>query len=166
MQKLYFPTEIRHSGPVILLTVLSVICFVFHSDWVGQFEYNRTLYFGGEYWRAVTAHLFHTNFNHLLLNLGGLLLLWALHGEKYSFQSVAIVFLVTTISITVGIAYFTPDMARYVGLSGMLHGLFFWGACDDIKMGRKSGYGLVIGGAIKNCGRTMARPWTQVLAAL
>ena len=149
MQNLYFPTEFKHSGPVLFIALASVICFAFHNSWVDIFEYNRALFFDGEYWRAITAHVFHTNFYHLLLNLGGLLLLWALHGEKYSLQSMTVIFLVTTVSIAVGIAFFTPDMARYVGLSGMLHGLFFWGACDDIRLGRKSGYGLVIGGAVK-----------------
>jgi len=44
---------------------------------------------------------------------------------------------------------FYPGLLGYVGLSGMLHGLFTYGAISDISTGVKSGYLLLLGVIIK-----------------
>ena len=41
-----------------------------------------------------------------------------------------------------------PQM-QYVGLSGILHGLFVWGACKDVENREKTGWLLLIGITIK-----------------
>jgi len=92
----------------------------------------------------LSAHLFHTNFN-----IAGLVLLWALHGDYYTPLRLVIVYLVSGLCVAAGIHFFTPELSRYVGLSGVLHGLFIWGALEDIRHNRKTGYLLVIGLAIK-----------------
>lgn len=40
---------------------------------------------------------------------------------------------------------FTSDLMRYVGLSGVLHAFFAWGALQDIKHKEKTGYLLFLG---------------------
>ena len=41
--------------------------------------------------------------------------------------------------------WFAKNITLYVGLSGVLHGFFVWGALMDIKHNEKTGYLLLIG---------------------
>ena len=44
-----------------------------------------------------------------------------------------------------GIYYFDPTLMQYVGLSGVLHGVFVFGAVMDINAKDKTGYLLFLG---------------------
>ena len=44
-----------------------------------------------------------------------------------------------------GIFYYNPSLTQYVGLSGVLHGIFVFGAIMDILSKDKTGYLLFIG---------------------
>ena len=98
-----------------------------------------------KFWRLITGHFVHTNLNHLLLNLAGLIMLWALHGDHYTYKTYFANFTTAAIICSAGIYFFTPEMSRYVGLSGILHGIFVWGAIKDIQKKWNSGYLLLIG---------------------
>lgn len=111
--------------------------------------FDRFALQGWETWRLLTAALVHTNAMHLLLNVVGLALLWALHGDYYLPGRFLRVLLFCSVVTSSCLYFLSPQLIWYVGLSGALHGLFFWGACVDIRMGLLSGWGLVIGGAIK-----------------
>ncbi|WP_371189078.1 rhombosortase [Thalassotalea maritima] len=137
------------SRDALLLPLIIFICatFVFFlpSSISDHLIYDRALITAGEFWRLFTAHLVHTNDNHLLLNLAGLTMLWALHGDHYKMHTFLFAFSVSAIICSVGIFYFDVDMQRYVGLSGVLHGIFVWGTIKDIKKGWKTGYLLLFG---------------------
>lgn len=107
-------------------------------------NYQRDLISQGELWRLLSGNLLHTNFNHLLLNLAAVILLWALHGRFY--QQSRYLQLVTAIALisNISLFYFSPHMQQYVGLSGVLHGLLLWGACQDIRYKDKTGYLLLL----------------------
>ncbi len=72
-------------------------------------------------------------------------MLWALHGDHYTPKSYLLAFISSLVICSLGIYYFDPEMERYVGLSGVLHGIFVWGAILDIKKGWNSGYLLLLG---------------------
>jgi len=72
-------------------------------------------------------------------------MLWALHGRFYSIKNYTALFLFCSIVTSVGIYYGNPLLAQYVGLSGVLHGIFVFGAIMDIKSKDKTGYLLFIG---------------------
>ena len=57
--------------------------------------------------------------------------------------------MISTIICSVGIHWFSPDIKQYVGLSGVLHGLFIWGAIEDIKAKDRTGYLLLLGVILK-----------------
>jgi rhomboid family GlyGly-CTERM serine protease len=103
-------------------------------------EYHRNKAQAGELWRFISASLLHTNLNHLLMNLAGLALAWALHGEYY--RPIAFIVLMAALSLAVGIGVhlFSPHLFTYVGLSGALNGLIVWGAVRDIHTGLRSGW--------------------------
>lgn len=109
------------------------------------FVYHKELITQGEVWRLLTGHLLHTNGFHLLLNLAALIMLWILHGHFYTIKNTCILFILCAMSTSLGIYYFTPSLTQYVGLSGVLHGVFVFGAIMDIIAKDKTGYLLFIG---------------------
>lgn len=88
-------------------------------------------------WRLLTAHLVHLGWSHLLLNLGGLALVWALVGEHLGVRQWALVAAVSGFAVSGGLWLLDPGLAWYVGLSGVLHGLLVAGAVAG--PGRRTG---------------------------
>jgi rhomboid family GlyGly-CTERM serine protease len=82
----------------------------------------------GQYWRLLTAHLVHGSSTHLALNLGGLMLIAALFPKHLSLSGWLTVLLASLIAIDVGFVWNEPQLAWYVGLSGVLHGCLAAGA--------------------------------------
>lgn len=148
-----FPFSTQHSLAVLMIAVISILAFAgefFMGDSATQlFVYHRNLIAQGEYWRLFTGHLLHTNGFHLLLNLAGLILLWALHGRFYSIKNYCALFVFCALGTSIGIFYGTPSLIQYVGLSGVLHGIFVFGAIMDIVAKDKTGYLLFIGVFVK-----------------
>lgn len=139
----------QHFLVVLIVALLSVIAFI--SDYfLGEpltqtLVYERNLIAEGEIWRIFTGHILHTNGYHLLLNLAALFMLWALHGHFYSIKNYTALFLFCSITTSFGIFYFDPTLIQYVGLSGVLHGVFVFGALMDIYAKDKTGYLLFVG---------------------
>ena len=128
---------------------MSVIAFI-SEYFLGELftktlVYQRQLVTEGEVWRLISGHILHTNGYHLLLNLTALFMLWALHGRFYSIKNYTALFLWCAITTSVGIYYFDPTLIQYVGLSGVLHGVFVFGALMDINAKDRTGYLLLLG---------------------
>jgi len=139
------PFARQHTLLVVLICLISSLAFIFDKQVSWLFIYNRDLISQGEVWRIFTGHFLHTNGYHLLLNLSAILLLWALHGKFYQYVSYTFLFIITALTTSVGLYIFSPDLHQYVGLSGVLHGVFIFGALMDIKNKDKTGYLLFIG---------------------
>lgn len=103
----------------------------------------------GDYWRLLTGNLLHTNAWHLAMNLAGLWVIALLHQNHYKQMHFSVIFILCCIAQGLGLYFFFPSLIGYVGLSGMLHGLFTYGALKDITIGLKSGYLLLLGVIIK-----------------
>ncbi|WP_416305561.1 rhombosortase [Neptunicella sp. SCSIO 80796] len=131
------------SGPLAIL-IISFCLYAFGNVANQWFGYDRVLVEQHQYWRLITGNLLHTNLYHLLLNASGLLLLWALHGEYYRTLHYLALFTFCGVICTSGIYLFAEDLRWYVGLSGILHGLLVWGACQDIQHRLKSGWLLLL----------------------
>jgi len=139
----------QHFQVVAIIALLSTIAFIseyslgesFTKTWV----YQRHLISKGEIWRLISGHFLHTNGYHLLLNLAALFMLWALHGRFYSIKIYSALFLLCSLFTSAGIYYFEPRLIQYVGLSGVLHGVFVFGALMDINAKDKTGYLLFLG---------------------
>ena len=144
-----FPVSIHQSLIVFVITLITISAFVgeyFIGDLINQtFVYQRYLIVQGQLWRLFTGHLLHTNGYHLLLNLTALMMLWALHRRFYSLRIYSALFVFCSLSTSLGIFYYSASLIQYVGLSGVLHGIFVFGALMDIKTKDKTGYLLFIG---------------------
>jgi rhomboid family GlyGly-CTERM serine protease len=124
-------------------------------DWYNQptasmsehFSYLRVDIDRGQVWRLITGNLLHTNLWHLVMNLAGLWVILFLHEMHYKKQAVLIYSLFLSLCLLegLGLYYFYPSLLAYVGLSGVLHGLFSFGAIMDISKSYRSGYLLLLG---------------------
>jgi len=140
-----FPLARQHSLLIMLVCLISSLAFIFDKQVSQLLVYNHDLISQGELWRIFTGHFLHTNGYHLLLNLLAISLLWALHGQFYHYFNYALLFIVSALTTSLGLYMFSPDLQQYVGLSGVLHGVFVFGAIMDIYNKEKTGYLLFIG---------------------
>lgn len=118
------------AGLWIAPVALSVVAVLFAlggdvgREWL-RYEYDAIG--AGELWRLLTGHLVHLGPSHLALNLAGLALILFLVRENLSTGRFLALFLVSTAGIDAGFWLFGPQLEWYVGLSGVLHGLFAGG---------------------------------------
>lgn len=134
----------------MLITLVNILCIgLYYFNVTDSLAYRRVEIADGEYWRLLTGNLLHTNAWHLLMNLAGLWVIVLLYHTHYRLMHFSILFTVCCLLQGVGLYLFYPGLIGYVGLSGMLHGLFTYGAIKDITIGVKSGYLLLFGVIIK-----------------
>jgi rhomboid family GlyGly-CTERM serine protease len=86
-------------------------------------RYDRSGIEAGAWWRLLSAHLVHLGWPHTLMNIAALLLTGAIAGQSLRPFEWWIVTLSCACGISVGLYVFDPNVAWYVGLSGVLHGL-------------------------------------------
>lgn len=91
---------------------------------VAAWRYERAAVAGGEPWRLATAHLVHHDLAHLSLNLAGLALLWWLFVRDARPSHWAAVAVASGTTVAAGLWFLRPDLAWYLGASGVLHGLW------------------------------------------
>ncbi len=135
-------------GLPLLLAGLALLCWACDSGFESLI-WSRQAIGEGQWWRLWSGHLLHSNNAHLLLNLGGLTLIFALHQPHYRFWPMLMLSLGMMALISLGILYWVPGISRYVGLSALLHALFTWGALMDIRVGWRSGYLMLLGVMLK-----------------
>lgn len=87
-------------------------------------RYERTLILDSEWWRLLTGNFVHLGWPHLLMNLAGLGLIWALFKHKLPLAGWLIITVISACATGLGLLIFNPELVWYVGLSGLLHGLF------------------------------------------
>ena len=146
---LNLPLNLQHVLDPLLLIILCAVLFLFEPQASHYLAFDRMQIEQFQWWRLLTANLLHTNANHLLLNLIAVALLWALHGQYFRLGQYTLMFFILCISTTLLIYGFAKQLQWYVGLSGVLHGVFLIGAYFDIKQGMKTGWLLLIGVLIK-----------------
>jgi len=144
-----FPIAPQQFLAPLFILLGSLIALLFEQQLGDSLIYKRLLVSHGEWWRFISAHFFHTNLNHFLLNSAALTLLWALQGHLYTIKSYLFAFFFSAFFSCLGVHFFSPDLTQYVGLSGALHGIFIWSALQEIKHKEKIGYVLLFGIVLK-----------------
>lgn len=145
----HLPLQYQHYIVPLGILLCVLLIGLFERQLVNMLIYDNQLIAQGEYWRLITGHLLHSNVIHLLLNGAAIILLCSLHGQFYTIKSYLLLFLFCALFTSLALYHFDPNLNRYVGLSGILHGVFVWGACLDIYHKEKTGYLLLVGVVIK-----------------
>jgi rhomboid family GlyGly-CTERM serine protease len=118
----------------IVIVLLTVMHGGEHT--AAMLRYEREAVLSGEAWRLLTGHLVHADGSHLLWNILGLALVFALFAREYSPGEWSVVMLASTAAIDLGFLAFEPQIAWYVGLSGVLHGLMTAGLAAWLRVRR------------------------------
>ncbi|RUO35245.1 rhombosortase [Aliidiomarina sanyensis] len=155
---LALPLERRYVLGPIGVSALLFLIYVVPDAWRFQLTFERDLIEAGEYWRILTGQLVHLDISHLVLNILGvwvMFLLFAEHAPRWHY--VAVVTLLALFS-NLGMLWFAPEIDRYVGFSGVLYGLFAWGALLDVYKKVRFGWILLIGVLLKVTWEYIAGP--------
>lgn len=87
-------------------------------------RHDRAALLDGELWRLFTAHLVHLGWAHWALNAGGLVLCGVLANPLPPPGRLLARLAVLGLGVSLMLLAFDPLLAHYVGLSGVLYGLF------------------------------------------
>lgn len=96
-------------------------------------RYDRAAIGAGQWWRLLTAHIAHLGLHHAVLNTVGLVFLWALFAREWRPREWVITIMVITAAIDCGLWFRDPQLAWYVGASGVLHGLMAAGVVAYVR---------------------------------
>lgn len=107
-------------------------------------QYDRDALAAGQWWRLGTAHLVHLGWGHLAMNVAGLVGLWWLYGDLQSRRQWLVVSAVCALVISLLLYVLSPSVGWYVGLSGVLHGLWACGAMALCRSSRLEGAGSLV----------------------
>jgi rhomboid family GlyGly-CTERM serine protease len=132
-----------HSLPLTL--VLLSTLFATLGDRATQWlRYDRIAILSGQWWRIISGNVVHLGWPHLLLNLAGLILVWLLFRRALTTSAWIIVTLASSMAVGVGLLIFDPALHWYVGLSGVLHGLFAAGVISSLYTGNRGDWWLLL----------------------
>jgi rhomboid family GlyGly-CTERM serine protease len=87
-------------------------------------QYDRAGLQMGEWHRLLSGHWVHLDWRHAWLNVTGLWLLVLLEAGRAGMRSQLLRCLLLCLAVSAGLYAFNPELDWYVGLSGVLHGLF------------------------------------------
>lgn len=103
--------------------VLLGLALWFHAPLMQWGMLDQALVTNGEWHRWISGHLVHFTPTHLLLNAGGTALLWWLYLRDLSLHAWLSLTLGLALWISLGLGWVAPELQRYAGFSGVLHGL-------------------------------------------
>lgn len=128
-----------HSSHVLWLMIF-VVSLVLQINWVDDWRFNRALVEQGDVWLLFSGHIVHLNWSHWALNMAGLSIVAFFFSSHASVKQWLTVIIVSACMINIGLWWWMPEIRSYVGLSGVLHGLFLYGALREIRFYPTSGY--------------------------
>ncbi|MBI1194958.1 MAG: rhombosortase [Gammaproteobacteria bacterium] len=123
----FIPMDRRRLLLPFTLTILCTLVLAFGDQAALLLRYDRPAILDGAVWRLLTGHLEHLGWPHLFMNLAGLWLLWLLYGDCMNDRLWAGMLAATGLGISAGLLVLDPKLVWYVGLSGILHGVFSCG---------------------------------------
>jgi len=152
--------NVLHQATIPLsICLLCLLLQVFAPYTTEALRYQRSPIIDGQWWRLLSGNFVHLGWGHLLMNLAGLLLIWLLIGHLLNNRQWLVVILTGSLAVGLGLLMFDPGLDWYVGLSGMLHGMFVAGLINTIRRGYRLEWLLLLGLVLKLA-------WEQTSGAL
>lgn len=114
-------------GPPATLALVSTLLMPGGEHLAQLLRYDRAAVAAGEWWRLLSGNFVHLGWWHLVFNVASLALLVLLCPERLSPQEWLrrVLFIGTGMSLC--LYWLTPGLQTYVGLSGLVYGLFVLG---------------------------------------
>lgn len=135
------PGKPRHARLLLRRAALPVILgagslyLTLQAGIAAALRYDRAAIMAGEWWRLLSGHLVQGNLAHWALNMLGLVLILIIFPERISWRGFGAPMLLLALAIGGGLFFLNPEIAWYVGLSGLLHGLFAAYASRELLAG-------------------------------
>jgi rhomboid family GlyGly-CTERM serine protease len=107
-------------------------------------RYDRAALAAGQWWRLLSAHIVHLDFDHAVLNSLGLVLMWALFARDYRPRQWLLIVLGSIAAIDAGLWLRDSTVAWYVGSSGALHGIMAAGTLAHVRRRDLDGWILAV----------------------
>lgn len=117
---------------VLILMTLLLIIEVGGDALRTLLRYDRAAVDAGQWWRLLTGNFVHLGWYHWFLNEMGLAVLVLLCPERLGIAELTRRVLVIGMATTLGLHCLVPGLNRYVGLSGVIHGLFVLGLWPQV----------------------------------
>lgn len=110
------------------IPVIGVIAMVIPAEMRQQLYLHLDLSRQGEFWRLISGHFVYVSWLHWSLNTLGILLFWLFFRESRHLKSwlPAVAFILVVVSA--GLMVLSVKLVWYAGFSGILSGLFAYGA--------------------------------------
>jgi rhomboid family GlyGly-CTERM serine protease len=136
----------------LLLSVCAMLLIIQSGGSSAQWllRYDRDGLAAGQWWRLLTAHVIHLGFEHALLDVAGLALLWALFAGDYTWRGWLLILGLSVAGVDAGLWLLSSTTQWYVGSSGVLHGVLAAGAVAHLRSRQPDGWvlGLLLVGKL------------------
>jgi len=123
----------------LLITLLAVLLATLPPEITAPLMFQRDNIAAGEIWRAFSGHLLHLGWQHLLMNLAGLWMIFWFARGIVTVTEWLITLLFSSLLISLGLLLFS-EITWYVGLSGLLHSLLALVALRLIEHKHREGW--------------------------
>ena len=121
-------------GPCALVTAMLVAEFL--GDWARTWlAFDRAAIADGQWWRLLTGNFAHLGWYHWMLNALGVLVLLLLCPRPLSLRIWLRRVALIGIGMSLCLWWFVPGLVHYVGMSGVIHGLFLLGLVPQVRRG-------------------------------
>lgn len=97
-------------------------------SWESAWEFSRSAIAQGDWWRLLTGNLVHISWAHLFFDYAGFVVIWYLFQRQVTFWQWLWLLAVSAGSVGLGLWLWQPQLAYYLGISGVLHGMFAFAA--------------------------------------
>lgn len=118
---------------LIIIIAFAAICEPVSSQWL---MFDRQQIEQGQLWRLFSAHFVHLSPTHALGNGLGVLMLGYIAGRYLNNAMGLVLFAWCTAWVGIGLYFYAGYLQRYVGLSGVLHGLLIVAPFVSVYYGR------------------------------
>ncbi len=143
---LHLPLQPRAVLPTLSLMLVLVVVMLFPDAWQQALKLDRSAVIEGQsLWQLFSGQLVHHDWGHLLLNLLGLLVCWALFIDHQQGWRRWLGMPLIMFSSSLAQIYFDPQVRFYAGFSGTLYGLFAFCALSDTLHKRWLGALVLVG---------------------
>jgi rhomboid family GlyGly-CTERM serine protease len=131
---------------LLLLVVCLVLLMIQYGGTPAQLalRYEREGLAAGQWWRLLSAHVIHLGYEHALLDMAGLALMWALFARDYTARGWLLIIGLSVLGIDAGLWLLSSTTQWYVGSSGVLHGVLAAGTYAHLRRREPDGWPLAL----------------------